>query len=343
MKAVVMRSFGEPEVLKVEDVPEPTPAPGEVLIKVGAALVNRLDHYIRLGEIEPNLPFPHILGLDAVGEVVGLGEGATKFKIGDRVIAMPGYPTDKNEFNVRPTSTAKSYSFRGLQLQGSYAQFVVVPEEFVLLDTTGLPPECIGALPVPLLASIRAVQISGEVKEKDYVLIHAGGSATGITSIQVARCLGARIAATVRSDSATELALRAGAEITINTRTSNFVQKVMSWTNGRGVDVAIDSLGGEGFGATIDAVKMQGIVVSMGFMSGPEVNFDIRKFFFGQKQIRGCLNADIEDFAAWLNPIRQGKIRPILDSVLPLSEAAEAHRRVASNTAKGSVVLMPWA
>lgn len=343
MKAAVMKAFGEPDVLEVQEVPTPSPAPGELLVKVQAALVNRLDHYVRSGAITKELPLPHVLGLDAVGEVAALGENCSKFKVGDKVIAMPGYPADKAEYGVRPVTLAKSYSMRGLQLPGSYAQFITVPEEWTLLDTTGLPPEQIGAMPVPLTTAIRAVQISGEVKAGDFVLVHAGGSATGIMSIQVARALGAKVAATVRSDMAAQVAEDAGAELIINTRSENFLDAVMKWTNGRGVDVAVDSLGGDSFDATIDAVKMQGIVVSMGFMSGTEVKFDIRKFFFAQKQIRGCLNADIEDLAAWLDRIREGKIRAIVDSVFPLSAAAEAHRRVASNTAKGGVVLMPWA
>src|SRR5262249_37427840 len=152
--------------------------------------------------------------------------------------------TDPAESKIRPAAATPSYSFRGLQLPGSYAQYVVVPEEWVLLDTTNLPPEEVGSLPVPLLTAIRAVQITGEVKSGDAVLVHAGGSATGIMSIQVAKALGARVAATIRSDESAEMAKRAGADLTINTKKENFVDAIMKWTDNRGVDVAIDSLGG---------------------------------------------------------------------------------------------------
>ncbi len=342
MKAAVIRSFGDPDVLKLEEIEQPELKAGQVLIKVKAALVNRLDHYIRLGEIDPNLLFPHVLGLDAVGDVAEVGAGVSRFKIGERVIAMPGYPIDPTEFKVRPATSASSYSLRGLQLPGSYAQYIVAPQEWVLSDTTGLPQEQVGSLPVPLLTSIRAVQISGEVKTGDHVLVHAGGSATGVTSIQVAKALGATVATTVRSSESAAMAESAGADLIINSSSEDYLQLVKKWTAGRGVDVAIDSLGGKGFAQTIEAVKTQGIVVAMGFMAGTEVKFDIRNFFFGQKQIRGCLNADIEDLAAWLTPIREGKIKAIVDSTLPLSEASEAHRRIAANTAKGSIVLLPW-
>jgi len=343
MKAAVINRFGGPDVLEVEDMAAPVAGPGQVLVKVLGALVNRLDHYIRLGEIAPTLTFPHVLGLDAVGEVEALGAGVTRFKVGQRVIAMPGYPVDPKEYGVRPASLAPSFSFRGLQLPGSYAQYVVVPQEFVLADTTGLPVEQVATLPVPMLIAISAVQKVGEVKPGDFVLVHAGGSATGLMSIQIARALGAKVATTVRSGESAKLAESVGVDLVINTRDTDFNEAISKWTGGRGVDVAIDCLGGATFEKTINAVRTRGIIVAMGFMSGTEVKFDIRNFFFAQKQIRGALNADIEDLAGWLDRIRDGKIKAVVDSVLPLNQAGKAHERVAQNAAKGGVVLLPWA
>ncbi len=247
MKAAVIHGFGGPEVFSVEEVPTPVAGPGQVLVKVLGALVNRLDHYIRQGDITPTLKFPHILGLDAVGEVAVLGEGVTRFRMGERVITMPGYPADPKEYAFRPTTLAPSYSMRGLQLPGTYAQYVAVPQEFVLKDTTGLPIEMVAALPVPFMTAVNAVQIVGQVKAGDFVLVHAGGSATGQMSIQVARALGARVAATARSIEAREMAGEAGAELVVNASDSDFNEWISKWTDGRGVDVAIDSLGGDTF------------------------------------------------------------------------------------------------
>ncbi len=342
MKAAVIRRFGGPEVLELDSIPTPEPGPEQVLIKVLGALVNRLDHYIRLGEIDPQLKFPHVLGLDAVGEIAALGERVTRFQIGQKVIAMPGYPTKAEEEDMHPASLAASYSFRGLQLPGSYAQYIVVPEKFVLLDTTGLPVEQVATLPVPLLTAISAVEIVGEVQRGNSVLVHAGGSATGLMSIQIARALGARVATTVRSAESAAVAGSVGADLVINTAEKDFGQEIADWTDGLGVDVAIDSLGGASFAKTIAAVKTRGIIVAMGFMSGTEVTFDIRSLFFAQKQIRGSLNADIDQLAVWLDRVRDGDIKPIFDSSFPLNQAAEAHERVAKNIAKGGVVLLPW-
>lgn len=342
MRAAVIDSFGPPEVLHVDEVPTPVAAPGQVVVKVLAALVNRLDHYIRAGEITRSLRFPHVLGLDAVGEVDSIGAGVTRFKTGDRVIAMPGYPADEADAHVRPATSAASYAMRGLQLPGSYAQFISIPEKWLLADTTGLPVEQVAALPVPFLTSLRAVQIAGEVKENDHVLVHAGGSATGLMSIQIARALGAKVATTVRSEESARLAAEAGANLIINTRDENFKEKISVWTAGRGVDTAIDSLGGGSFEDTIASVRTQGIIVAMGFMAGAEVKFNIRDFFFSQKQIRGALTADIEDFAAWLDRIKNGSIKVTVDSVHSLENAAQAHRLVAGNSARGAVILLPW-
>lgn len=343
MKAAVIYAFGGPEQIHIEDIPIPTPGHGQVLIKVLAVGINRLDHYVRLGQINPHLLFPHILESDAVGEVVELGAGVSLFAVGDRVITMPGYPTDPAEAHIRPVTATKSYAIPGTHIQGTYAQYIVVPEAWLLRDTSGLPVEQIAAMPVALLIAIRSVQIVGEVKAGDHVLIHAGASSTGIMSIQVAQALGAHVAVTVQNETSAELVRSLGVERVINSSQEDFVQAITTWTGGRGVDVAIDNLGGNVLAKTIDAVKPQGIVVAMGFMAGPEVTFDIRSFFFTQKQLRGTLVGDIEDFAAWLDPIRDGKIKPIIDSVLPLSSVVQAHERIADNLAKGSIVLLPWA
>ncbi|QKH37919.1 zinc-binding dehydrogenase [Achromobacter pestifer] len=341
MQAAVIRAFGGPEQIRLEEIPTPKPGPGEVLVKVLAIGTNRLDHYVRLGHIATELAFPHILGSDAVGEIVELGAGVVDFRVGERVIAMPGYPTNPAEAGVQPVTAAPSYAIPGIQIPGTYAQYIVVPQQWLLRDTTGLPAEQIAALPVPLLIAIRSVQIVGEVKQGDRVLVHAGASSTGMMSIQVARALGARVATTVQSEASAKLAASLGAELVINASEQDFVEALNDWTGGRGVDVAIDNLGGDILQKTIAAVRPLGIIVTMGFMAGTQATIDVRDFFFSQKQLRGTLVGDIEDFAAWLAPIREGKIKAVIDSVMPLAQAAQAHERIASSQTQGALVLVP--
>lgn len=341
MKAAVIHNFGGPEEIKFEEVPTPQPGPGEVLIKTQAIGTNRLDHYVRLGQISPDLTFPHILGSDAVGQVVELGEDVTRFNIGDRVISMPGYPLDPAESHVRPVTVANSYAIPGAHRQGTYSEYIVVPTQWLIIDNTGLPVEQIAALPVPLLIAIRSVEIVGEVKAGDTVLVHAGASSTGMMSIQIAKALGARVVTTVQNEDSANIAKGCGADFVINSSEQDFVAAINEWTADKGVDVAIDNLGGDILQQTIHAVRPQGIIVTTGFMAGTEVTIDVRNFFFTQKQLRGTLVGDIEDFSRWLPAIKKGQIKPLIDSTLPLSLAAKAHERISNNQAVGAIILIP--
>ena len=343
MKAAVLREFGDVDVLKYEDVPTPKPKPGHLLIKVLAAGVNRLDHNLREGSVVPELPFPHILGIDAAGKVAELGPGISGFQIGERVVPMPGFPLKKEEYDIRPAVTAPSFALLGLGIWGTYAQYIEVPARWVLKDDTGLKPEELATLPMVLATGVRAVKVVGGVKAGDKVLVQAGASGSGSLQIQVAKALGAEVATTVRDDAKGEFAKSLGADLVINTRKEDFVERVKEWTGGQGVDVVIDNLGGDVLSKSIDAAKPQGVIVAFGFTAGTEVTFDIRNFFFAQKQLRGSMASDIEDLQWGLEQVRAGRIKPVLDRSLPLSQAAEAHRLISTNQVTGSLVLLPWA
>ena len=343
MKATVIHEFGDIDVLKYEDIETPKPKPGHILIKVLAAGVNRFDHYIREGSVVPELPFPHILGADAVGEVAELGEGVTGLEIGERVVPVGNYPQKEEDYDFTPLGSAPSVGVIGLHYWGTYAQYMEVPSRWVLKDSSGLKPEELATLPMVMFTGVRAVKVVGEVKAGDKVLVTAGASGTGSIAIQVAKALGAEVAATVRDDVKGEYAKLLGADLVINTREEDFVERVKQWTGGRGADVVIDNLGGTVLPKSIDAVKTLGIVVALGFVAGTEVTFDIRNFFFGQKQLRGTMFGDVEDFKWGMQQVREGRIKPSLDRALPLSEAAEAHRLISTNQVTGNIVLLPWA
>ena len=342
MKAAVLRQFGGPEVLTYEEIQTPHPKPGHVLIKVLAAGLNRLDHYLRMGAVVPDLPFPHVLGVDAVGEVVELGEGVTNIQIGDRVIPAAGFTLDETEDTHRPLANSSSFVVPGVHLWGAYAQYMEVPARWVVQDETGISPAEAATLPVVLGTSVRAVKQVGEVKAGDKVLVTAGASGSGSMHIQVAKALGAQVAATVRDDVKGEYVKSLGADLVINIRTENVVEKVKAWSGGQGADVAIDNVGGEEFSQIIDAVRPFGIIVAYGFTAGAEVNLNIKDFFFTQKQLRGTIFADPEDLEWGLEQVRLGRIKAALDRTFPLSQAAEAHRLLADNQVKGNFVLLPW-
>ena len=165
MKAAVIKQFGEPDVFQYVDVATPEPKEGEVRIKILATGLNRLDHYLRLGEVNPDLSFPHILGSDALGIVDKNGLGSSRFKQGDRVITMPGYPTDVRDSDFNPMSAAPSYLIRGVAQWGTYAEYMVIPEQWLIKDDTGLTAEEVATLPMPLVTCVRAVKVIGEVRD----------------------------------------------------------------------------------------------------------------------------------------------------------------------------------
>jgi len=343
MKAAVINQFGDTDVLKFEDIAVPSPKPGHILIKVLAAGTNRLEHYLREGSLVPELPFPHILGADAAGEVARLGQGVDGFDIGERVIPMPGFPTDEQDYDIYPASLAPSFTLPGLGIWGTYAQYIEVLARYTLKDETGLSAEEVATLPMTLATAVRAVKEIGNVKAGDRVLVQAGASGSGSMQVQVAKALGAEVITTVRNEAKAKFVKSIGADLVINTRNEDLVEKVMEWTGGRGVDVAIDNVGGDVLAKSIDAVKATGVVVAFGFTAGTEVTFDIRNFFFGQKQLRGSMGSDIKDLQWGLEQVKTGKIKPALDRVLPLSQAAQAHYLIANNQVTGNIVLQPWA
>lgn len=343
MKASVINKFGDVNVFEYVNVTTPTPRAGQVLVKILAAGINRFDHYIREGSITPELNFPHILGADAAGEVAELGPGVNGLNVGERVVVVAGFPQAEADYDIYPASLAPSFTLPGLGRPGTYAQYVEIPARFVVRDETGLDPVEVATLPMVLATAVRAVKEVGGVQRGDKVLVQAGASGSGSMQIQVAKALGADVAATIRDVRKADFVRQAGADFIINTQEQDLNEGIKEWTGGTGVDVVIDNIGGDVLSQSIDAAKPTGVIVAFGFTGGTEVTFDIRNFFFTQKQLRGSMGSDKRDLEFGLGLVQQGKIVPLLDRTLPLDQAAEAHRLIANNEVAGNIVLLPWA
>ncbi len=341
MKAALIKEFGGTEVLQYTEVETPVPGTDEVLVKIHATGVNRLDHYLREGKMMPDIPLPHILGSDAVGEIVTIGADVDEFAVGDKVMVVPGYPMKKEDQNITPITLAPSYGIIGAANQGTYAEYVKVPAKFVVKDISGLSSELAATLPMVTVTGVRAVKEVGQVKAGDKVVILAGNSGTGSFNIQVAKALGADVFSTTISDSNIDFIKELGADKVINTKKEDLVTAVKEWTDGKGADVIIDNLGGEFFSKSIEALKPKGVLVSMGFAASPKVSFDVRGLFFGQTIIRGSIMGTKEDLEFGLDLVRQGKIKPQLGATLPLSEANKAHDLLVNGGVRGNIVLKP--
>jgi len=341
MKAAVIKKFGGFDVFEYTDVEMPKATSKEVVIKILASGVNRIDHYLREGQMMPNIPLPHIFGSDAVGEVTEIGADVTDFKVGDRVIPVPGFPMDEKDWSINPITLAPSYGLLGAGNWGTYAEYVKVPATFLVKDETGLPAEEVATLPMVIVTGVRALKEVGNVKAGDKVVILGGSSGTGSFFVQLAKALGASVLSTTTSASKIGYIKGLGADEVINTKETDLVEAVQKWTNGTMADVAIDNLGGDFLQQSINAVKAAGTVVAMGFVANPSVTFDVRSLFFPQKEIKGSIMGTKEDLEFGLELVKQGKIKPQLDCVLPLSEAGKAHEMLVNGVVKGNIVLKP--
>lgn len=341
MKATIINQFGGPEVFQFTDVEAPDPGHGEVLIKVAACGINRYDLYLRMGAVFLDISFPHIVGADIAGTVVSVGSGVTEWKIGDEVIAAPGFPIDPADWSISPENFAPSFEVLGTHTWGGYAEFVRVPARFVLPNKTNRPVTEIAALPLVLMTAVHAVETLGQIKRGMHVLVQAGASGSGNACVQLASAIGAHVASTVGTNDKIEMVRASGAEKVINYKERNFANDLLDWTNGAGVDVVIDNVGASVFEENLRSLRMGGTFVNFGLVGGMKGTLNFRDLFFRQHQLKGSFMGSMDELRRGLHYVAEGKIKPIIDRTFPLSRAADAHRYIESRAVKGKVLLIP--
>ena len=341
MKAAAIREFGGPEVFRLEDLPQPEPGAGDVVVKVAACGINHYDLDLRMGAVFTDIRFPHVLGADVAGTIAAVGESVTGWHEGDAAIVAPGYPIDPGDWDIRPENRAPSFEVTGTHVWGGNAEFIRVPAPFVLKDETGLPPDQVAAMPLVLMTAVHAVETLGEVRKGDRVLVQAGASGSGHACIQVAKVLGAEVATTVGSPEKIETATAAGADLVINYKERNFAHDILDWTDGVGVDVVIDNVGASVFGDNLRALKLGGIFVNFGLVGGMKATINFRDLFFRQHQLRGSFMGSLDEMKRGLVWLAEGKVKAAVDRTYALGEVAEAHRYIESRAVRGKVVLIP--
>ena len=344
MQAVTIAAFGDPDVLTFEEVPTPEPEAGHILVKIDAVGTNYYDTLVRSGAVSRSIPLPHVVGSDVVGHVEKLGSRVKDISLGDRVIVAPGFPTDPAEWNVTPENEAPSYFPTGTYGWGGYAQFIEVPARWVLRDETGLAAEELATMPLVLVTAVHAVKTLGGVGPGSRVLVQAGASGSGSMAIQVAKALGANVIATVSTDKKAALARSLGADEVVRYREADVAATVRAWTNGHGVDVVIDPVGGSAMAANLDCLMPRGVVVHFGLSGGATATIPhLYPFFRNERRIVGAWMGSMAELKLGLELVKQGKVRPALHKTLPLGEAREAHRMIARAEVVGKLALLPWA
>lgn len=323
MRAVIVPEPGEAEVLTLAEVPLPEPGPYEVRIRVTAAGLNGADLSQRRGHYPPPPGAPAWPGLEVSGEIDTVGAGVTEWRTGDRVCALlPG---------------------------GGYAEFVTVDAGLVLPVPPGVGLEEAAGLPEAIATVWSNVFRLGELAEGETLLVHGGSSGIGSAAIQLARAFGARAIATAGSPVKTAFCRSLGAEAAIDYRTEDFVAACLALTEGRGVDVVLDIVGGDYIARDLEALATGGRIMSIASRGRTPASIDIGLLMRKRARLWGTtLRArPLEERIAIIAEVRErvwphvaaGRVRPVIDSVFPLADAAQAHRRMESSAHLGKILL----
>jgi putative PIG3 family NAD(P)H quinone oxidoreductase len=312
MTAIAISEPGGPMVLKPEKRPLPQPKPGEILIRVRAAGVNRPDVLQRQGAYPPPPGASDLPGLEAAGEVAALGEGVKRWKVGDRVTALtPG---------------------------GGYAEFCLVHETNALPIPHGLTFTEAAAVPETFFTVWHNVFERGGLKPKETFLVHGGSSGIGTAAIQLASAFGAYVIATAGSAEKCDACLKLGADRAVNYREADFVRVVKDATDGRGADVILDMVGGDYVGRNYDAAAVDGRIVQIAFLQGPKATADFSKLMLKRLTHTGStLRPRTVEFKAGIAAelekrvwplLAERKVAPVMDMIFPLKDAWRAHERM---------------
>ncbi len=340
MKAVVIREHGSYDKLLFEERETPEPGPGQVRIRVHAAGLNHLDTWVRRGVEGAKFPLPLIPGSDAAGIVDAVGPGVTRWVAGDAVILAPGMGC--GECAVCATGQdqlCRRYAIFGETCDGACADFVVCPARNVLPRPEGMSDPEAASFGLTFLTAWHMLVGRAELRPHETVLIHAAGSGVSVAAIQIARMIGARVLVTAGSEAKLSKAKELGAEEGIPYRELDFAKEVRKLTAKRGVDVVIDHVGEETFSRSVQCLSKGGRLVTCGGTSGPSIATDVRLVFFKGLSILGSTMGSLGELHTIVEHFRRGDFRPVIHSVLPMSEVREGHRILQDREVVGKVIL----
>jgi NADPH:quinone reductase-like Zn-dependent oxidoreductase len=342
MRAVYITAHGGPETLTYGELPDPVPAANEVLIRVRACGVNHVDLWVRRGLPFLRVPFPFVPGTDIAGDIVGLGSAVDHLSLGTRVVVLPGISCGHCERCLTGRDHhCPHYALLGENLPGGYAEFVKVPVQNALSLPPEISYEAAACIPAAFGTAWNMLFDTGQLQPGEWVLVHAGGSGLGSAAIQLARLVGANIITTAGTDEKLAKARALGAQHGINYRQKDFLREVRRITQKRGVDVVIEHIGEEVWERSLLCLATGGRLVTCGATSGYQAKTDLRHVFFRQLRILGVTTASKGVLFKLMRLLAEGKIAPVLDRVLPLREAAQAHEVLEARQQFGKVVLVP--
>ena len=341
MKAALLNRHGGNEVLEIGSLPDPVAGPGEVVVRVSAAALNRLDVFVRDGIPGVPVRFPHVPGADGCGRVEAVGEGVKGLAPGDRVVLQPGLSCGTCEFcRDGEQSLCVGFEILGEHRRGTLAERVAVPSANVWKAPAHLSDEEAASFPLAALTAWRMLVTRAALRPGESVLIHGIGGGVSAYALQVARLAGASLViATSGSDEKLERALKLGADVALDYRKVDVGRKVRELTGKRGVDVVVDSVGAATWRTSLTAAAKKGRLVTCGATSGPNPEEEIRIIFWKQLSILGSTMGTDAEFGALLKAVEAKKVLPIVDEVFSLDDVRAAYERIESGAGFGKVVV----
>lgn len=343
MRAVVFREHGGPEVLVPVRLPRPRPRADEVLVEVRACALNHLDLWTRGGIPGMTFPTPHVLGSDVAGVVAEAGELARNVSAGDRVLLSPGVSCGHcAQCLAGDDNLCPEYDILGYGRAGGYAELVAAPARNAHPIPAGLSFEQAASIPLTFLTAWHMLVGRARVKPGEDVLVLAAGSGVGSAAIQVAKLFGARVVATASTEEKLERARELGADDTINyVEEVQFHKALRRLTGGKGVEVVVEHVGAATWPKSMASLARNGRLVTCGATTGYEAAIDIRHLFYKHLSVLGSFMGRHSELVELLPFFETGQLRAVVDRVLPLERAADAHRLMMDRAQFGKLVLTP--
>ena len=340
MKALAFNEFGGPEKLRLQDVPDPKAAPGEVVVRVRACALNHLDIFVREGIPALKTPLPFWTGCDIAGDVAKVGPDVTGLRVGDRVCVNPNLTCDRCEFCIQgEDSLCVRYGIVGEHLPGGLAELVAVSAENVLPLPAHVSYEHAASFILTNMTAWRMVVTQARVRPGEDVLILGVGGGVSSTAVQIAKLCGARVLVTSSSDAKLERARQLGADVSINYAKEDWESAVYEKTAKRGVDVVLENVGAQTWKQSLRSLRKGGRLVTCGATTGPIAETDIRIVFWKQIHIIGSTMANRREFNDVMRLFFAGRLKAIVDEIVPLKDGAAAQRRLAEGRQFGKIVL----